>query len=256
MSRIAAYSREDLSALRLRVEEGLKECASFQEASQKFLDVLHDELSSSAVLFRVFATVPFGGLPPREKEAVLDVSRARGFSDEIRDETRVVTLLATRGKRAAWNDRYRSERHLAIPLTSASFIKTIPMVSRLMGDMDTGLEWVDRQKMNMIVTSMGQMARVLYVEDALESRTADGFEVIPDRRFVEENHVRTVVGLGGAYLNRTIVAVVLFTNELVPQERVERLMPVVHGFKVGTMRVVMQGRIFPDRLLGASASSV
>ena len=96
----------------------------------------------------------------------------------------------------------------------------------------------------MIVPSMGRMARVLYVEDALETRTGDGYDVIPDRSFVTENRVRTVLGLGGAYLNGTIVAVVLFTSELVPQDRVEKLMPLMHGFKVATMKAVMQGRIF------------
>jgi hypothetical protein len=118
------------------------------------------------------------------------------------------------------------------------------MVSRLMGDMGTGIDWVQKQERNMVVTSMGRMARVLYVEDALETRTGDGFEVIPDRSFVEENGVRTVLALGGAYLNGTIVAVVLFTSERVPQDRVEKLMPVVHGFKIATMKAVMQGRIF------------
>jgi hypothetical protein len=96
----------------------------------------------------------------------------------------------------------------------------------------------------MIVTSMGRMARVLYVEDALQSRTGDGFDVIPDRSFVTENRVRTVLGLGGAYLNGAIVAVVLFTSELVPQDRVEKLMPVMHGFKIATMKGVMQGKYF------------
>lgn len=245
MSRIASYSLEDVAALRSRVEEELKDSESFQQASQKFIDIVYEELNASAVLFRVFATVEFEKLPEREREFVLDLGRARGFLSEIQPKTPVVTLLASRGKRPQWNHRHRSERHLAIPLTSASFIKTIPMVSRLMGDMGTGLDWVQRQKMNMIVTSMGQMARVLYVENALETRTADGFDVVPDRSFVEENQVRTVLGLGGAYLNGTIVAVVLFTSELVPQDRVDKLMPVVHGFKIATMKVVMQGKIFP-----------
>jgi hypothetical protein len=196
------------------------------------------------VLFRVFATVDFEQLPEKEKAFALDLARARGFLPELQAKTAVVTLLGSRGKRAPWNHRLRSERHLAIPLTSASFIKTIPMVSRLMGDMGTGLEWVQRQETNMVVTSMGRMARVLYVEDALASRTGDGFDVIPDRSFVEENGVRTVLALGGAYLNGTIVSVVLFTSERVPQDRVEKLMPVVHGFKIATMKAVMQGRIF------------
>jgi len=245
MSRIASYSVEDVSALRSRVEEELKDFESFQPASQKFIDILYEDLIASAVLFRVFATVELEKLPAKEKDFVLDLARVRGFLSELQPETLVVTLLGSRGKRPQWNHRLRSERHLAIPLTSASFIKTIPMVSRLMGDMGTGLDWVQKQERNMIVTSMGRMARVLYVEDALETRTGDGFDVIPDRSFVTENRVRTVLGLGGAYLNGTIVAVVLFTSELVPQDRVEKLMPVMHGFKIATMKTVMQGKIFP-----------
>jgi hypothetical protein len=244
MSQIASYSLKDVAALRSRVEAELKESASFQQASQKFIDILYEELSSSAVLFRVFATVDFERLPEKERDFVLDLARAREFLSEVQAKTPVVTLLGSRGKRPQWNHRLRSERHLAIPLTSASFIKTIPMVSRLMGDMGTGLEWVQKQERHMIVTSMGRMARVLYVADALETRTGDGFDVIPDRSFVTENLVRTVLGLGGAYLNGTIVAVVLFTSERVPQNRVEKLMPVMHGFKIATMKAVMQGRIF------------
>jgi hypothetical protein len=244
MARFASYSVEDVAALRSRVEEEIGESASFQQACQTFVDILYEELKSSAVLFRVFATVDFDKLPEKEKAFVLDLARNRGFLPELQAKTAVVTLLGSRGKRPPWNHRLRSERHLAIPLTSASFIKTIPMVSRLMGDMGTGLDWVQKQEANMVVTSMGRMARVLYVEDALESRTGDGFDVIPDRSFVEENGVRTVLALGGAYLNGTIVAVVLFTSERVPPDRVEKLMPVVHGFKIATMKAVMQGRIF------------
>jgi hypothetical protein len=245
MSRIASYSVEDVTALRSRVEDELKESGSFQQASQKFIDILYEELIASAVLFRIFATVELEKLQGKERDFALELARTRGFDSELKPKTPVVALLGSRGKRPQWNHRLRSERHLAIPLTSASFIKTIPMVSRLMGDMGTGLEWVQKQEKQMIVTSMGQMARVLYVRDALETRTGDGFDVIPDRSFVTENRVRTVLGLGGAYLNGTIVAVVLFTSELVPQDRVEKLMPVMHGFKIATMKAVMQGKIFP-----------
>ncbi len=244
MSQIASYSLKDVAALRSRIEAELKESASFQQASQKFVDILYEELSSSAVLFRVFATLDFERLPDNERDFVLDLARTREFLSEVQAKTPVVTLLGSRGKRPQWNDRLRSERHLAIPLTSASFIKTIPMVSRLLLDMGTGLEWVQKQERHMIVTSMGRMARVLYVADALESRTGDGFDVIPDRSFVTENLIRTVLGLGGAYLNGTVLAVVLFTSEQVPEDRVEKLMPVMHGFKIATMKAVMQGRIF------------
>ncbi len=244
MSRIASYSVQEVSALRSRIEAELKQCLSFQEASQKFVDVLYQELRGSAVLFRVFATVELDQLPDREKDFARELARVRGFLPELDPKTPVLTLLGTRGRHLPWNDRLRSERHLAIPLGSASFIKTIPMVTRLIGDMGTGLDWVQKQQGNMIVNSMGRMARVLYVENAVSARTADGFYVVPDRDFVAGNGVRTVVGLGGAYLNGTLVAVVLFTSELVPEDRVERLMPVLHGFKVATMKLVMQRKLF------------
>src|SRR5262245_28171691 len=175
MQRIANYSVDDVSALRARVESELKEAGTFQQASQKFIELLYDEFSASAVLFRVYATVDYEKLPQKEKDFVLELARSRGFLDELKPKTPVVTLLGSRGKRPSWNHRLRSERHLAIPLVSASFIKTIPMISRLMGDIGSGLARVRKQDINMTVSSMGQMAKVLYVQDAPETRTGDGF---------------------------------------------------------------------------------
>jgi hypothetical protein len=247
MPRIGSLSVEDIEALRLRLQSALAELGgepSFERASERFVEVLFEELEESAVLFRVFATVSLGLLPSKEREFALRLARERDFAEEVTDTTPVVALFATRGKQPSWNHRHLSRNHLAIPLTRASFIKTIPMVSRLMSDMGTGLEWVEKQQLNMVVKTMGQMARVLYVEDAATATTGDGFKVVPDQDFVEEHGVRTVLGLGGAYLNRTILAIALFTNELVPRDRVDRLLPLLHGFKVATMKSVMQKKFF------------
>jgi hypothetical protein len=244
MALFATYTFDDVRALSRRVEDELRDCASLQQGSQKFVELLFDELSDSAVLFRVFGTVAFDSLPQRDREFVLALARARDCVSAVQEKTTVVSLLGTRGRKNPWNDRYASRRHLAIPLTHASFIKTIPMVARLMSDMGTGIEWVEKQKLNMVVRSMGTMARVLYVEDAREVDTGDGFKVVPDQDFVVQNGVRTVLGLSGAYLNRTVVTVILFTSELIPHGRVEKLMPLVHAFKIATMKNAMQGRIF------------
>lgn len=173
---------------------------------------LFEELEESAVLFRLFVTVPLAVLGERERSFATELAQARGFADELNDDTSVVCLLGTRGKEARWNDRHESNHHLAIPLTSASFIQTIPMVSRLMSDMGTGLEWVDKQELRIVVKSFGRMGRVLYVEDAATARTSDGFNIVPDQEFVAANGIKTIVGLGGAYLNRSIVAALLFTR--------------------------------------------
>jgi hypothetical protein len=244
MARIAALSVADVESLRRKVETGLKDCSSVQAAAQKFVEILFDELSESAVLFRVFSTVALGALPARDQSFARELARERRSDEELDEKTTVVALLGTRGKRAGWNDRYNSERHLAVPLTRASFIKTIPMLARLMSDMGTGLDWVEKQGLHMVVRSVGQMARVLYVEDARKAVTSDGFMIVSDQDFVVQHGVKTVIALGGAYLDRTVVGIVLFTRELIPQDRVEKMLPLVHAFKTATMKDVMQARIF------------
>ena len=240
---MSTYSLGDVVKLRARLDQDLR-CGSLAESAQKFVEVLFEELEESAVLFRLFVTVPLAVLGERERSFATELAQARGFADELNDDTSVVCLLGTRGKQASWNDRHASARHLAIPLTSASFIQTIPMVSRLMSDMGTGLEWVDKQELRIVVKSFGRMARVLYVEDAATARTSDGFHIVPDQEFVAANGIKTIVGLGGAYLNRSIVLALLFTNEIIRRRAVEKFMPLINTFKVATMKLVSDRRIF------------
>jgi len=242
--RISTYALSDVVELRRRIDDEVRSSRHFQESAQRLADLLYLELAESAVLFRVFGTVPFAKLPTRERRFAEASAETRRCLGELGDETPVVCLLGTRGGHAAWDDRGQSKHHLAIPLTSASFIQTIPMVARLMSEMGTGLDWVEKQRTNIVVKSMGRMARMLYVEDAREARTGDGFHVVPDRDFVKAYDVRTVVGLAGAYLDRTIVVILLFTNERIARDRVEKFMPVVNAFKAATMKSVMEGRLF------------
>ncbi len=241
---MSTYSVGDVAHLRARLDDELR-CSSLAEAAQKFVEILFDELMESAVLFRLFVTVPFSVLGPREKGFATDLAHSRGVLGQLSGETWVICLLGTRGVETSWNDRHQSKHHLALPLTNASLIQTIPMVSRLMSDMGTGLEWVEKQGSRILVKSFGTMARVLYVEDAATSRTSDGFNVVPDQSFVAAHGVKTVVGLGGAYLNRSIVSTILFTNETVPRRTAETFMPVINTFKVRTMKHITDQRIFP-----------
>ncbi len=240
---MSTYSLGDVMKLRTRLDEELQSTC-LADAAQMFTDVLYAELQESAVLFRLFVTVPFASLGEHEKGFATALADVRGFRKELSDETEVVCLLGSAGRRAQWNERHQSQKHLAIPLAQASFIQTIPVVARLMSDMDTGIDWLDKQKGRILVKSFGTMARLLYVEDASTGKTSDGFQLIPDQDFVKENGVKTVVGLGGAYLNRSVVTVLLFTNETIPRQKVEKFMPVINTFKVATMKLVAEQRIF------------
>ncbi|HXV61981.1 MAG TPA: hypothetical protein VEK15_14885, partial [Vicinamibacteria bacterium] len=158
MTTVGTATLEDITRLRGLVEKELEGCQSLQAAAQRFSELLFEELEDSAVLLRVFGTASFAQLPGKEKEFVVRLAQERGFEDELRPSTNVVTLLGTRGRRPSWNDRRLSQRHLAIPLVRTSFVKTIPMVSRLMSEMGTGVEWVEKQHTNIVVKTMGKMA--------------------------------------------------------------------------------------------------
>lgn len=86
---MSAYSLGDVVKLRARLDRDLR-CESLTESAQKFVGVLFEELEESAVLFRLFVTVPFAVLGERERSFATELAQARGFADELNDDTSVV----------------------------------------------------------------------------------------------------------------------------------------------------------------------
>ena len=215
-----------------------------QVAAQRFVDILYEEFEESTVLARVFGTVAFRELPDRDKEFVRKLAGIRECGSELNDETIVISLLGTRGRKPTWNDRYGSAGRLGIPVVSCSFIKTIPMVSVLVAETVTGVPWMEKQKSKILVTSLGKMARMIYVHDAGTDLTGGGVKTVAVQNFVWDHDVKTVVGLGGSYLNESFVSIMLFTNETITSEEVKKFMPLVNTFKTATTAQVMNRKIF------------
>ena len=90
---------------------------------------------------------------------------------------------------------------------------------------------------------VGDMAQLIYVEDARTARSSDGFNVIPSQDFVQAHDIRTVLALGGRYLNGTTLALLLFTTEHFTEEQAAKFPPLVNTIKATTMKVVMDGKI-------------
>jgi hypothetical protein len=238
------YHIARLTEFRGGIEKALASSRTLQEAAQSFAEMLYEELEASTVLARVFTTVRFGALPGPDKQFVKRVATERGCRDELEDQTVVVSLLGTRGRQPSWNHRYQSGSRLGIPLSSTSFIKTIPMLARLLNAADTGVRWIEKQQTRIVAKSFGQMAQLLYVDDAKAAVTDDGFKIVANQDFVDRFDVRTVLGLGGVYLNGSYVSVLLFTNELIPQQKAEKFLTLIHSFKSTTTNLVMNGKIF------------
>ena len=75
------------------------------------------------------------------------------------------------------------------------------------------------------------------------ARRGDDNQLILAQDFVEAHGIRTVLALGGSYLNATCLVVVLFTRERLTEEQVSKLPTLVHSLKTPTTGVVMNSKI-------------
>jgi len=245
VSTLSNCSPTEIRNLIDRIQSDLKNCARLQVAAQECARLLYEEFAESIVLARVFMTLPFKGLTPRGKAFVTELAGTKQIQHLLNDKTQVLSLLGTYGVRPEWRDRFQSRGHLGIPLLSASFIESIPMVSRLMSDMGINTEWFDVTEPDVLVKSLGRAAGVFYVRDARTWLDHRNRKIVSAQDFVEEHNVKTVFGLGGSYLNGNFVAVIIFTRETLEQAQAEAFMALVNTFKATTMRLAMDGDIFP-----------
>jgi hypothetical protein len=245
MSVLSNCSPVEVRDLIDRVERELRNCARLQEAAQECARLLYEEFEESIVLARVFVTLPFTALTPRGKSFVTELAATKNLRPLLHDKTQVLSLLGTFGLLPEWRDRFQSRGHLGIPLLSASFVESIPMVSRLMSDMGINTDWFDEREPDILVKSLGRAAGVFYVRDAGTWLDHQNRKIVSAQDFVQEYGVKTVFGLGGSYLNGSFVAIIVFTRETIEQSRAEAFMSLVNTFKASTIRHAMEGLVFP-----------
>ncbi|MDQ1610393.1 MAG: hypothetical protein QOG00_324 [Pyrinomonadaceae bacterium] len=245
MSTFNDYSPREIRDFRERLHASLQECGHLQEAAQTCARLLYEEFSESLVLARLFVTLPFDALPARDKAFVSALANAKDITPLLGDKTQVLSLLGTHGAEAAWCDRYGSQGHLGIPLVTAGFVESIPMVARLMSDMGIGSDWFDKFEPDILVKNLGRAAGVFYVRDAKTWLDGHNRKIVSSQDFVAANNIHTVFGLGGSYLNGSFVSMILFTREIIEQSQAEAFMLLVNTFKTATLRLVMDDAIFP-----------
>ncbi len=243
MSTFGSYSVAQLGSLRAELKELGSACSNLREAGGIVLDRLFAEFGDSLVLARLFGTVPFAFLPEREQGFARRIAEQRSLSAELTPDTIVVTLLASRGRRPEWNDPSSSRRRLAIPILNESSFDAIPLIGRLLSDTKLGEAWSRKQETLARIETAGGMSQLLHVSDARTMRSSDGRPAVPDQDFVADNGVRTVLVLGGSYLNGCVIALILFTTELLTEEQSAKFTPLVNTIKSATMKPVMAGRI-------------
>ena len=236
-----AQIRDHVKDVRSRVE-GRRTLAA---AAQALADTVFPAFEESLALVRVFATVPFGDLPGANQGFVRSLLRERPQTPPMPGTTPVLSLMGTRGIKPEWNDRMMSRGHVGIPLASAAFVDSIPMIARLLSEFGLAIEGMDDGGARIVRSKVGNLSGMFYVADARTEMDDHGRLIISAQDFVEEHGVRTVFGFGGAYmLERSYVTVILFAREPIAAERARELAPLSSALKATTMRLVDQGRFF------------
>ncbi len=170
-----------------------------------------------------------------------------GSDSRLKETTPTLCLLATAGKEADWNDRMKSSGHLAIPLFDRAFVENIPMVAKLLSDIDANLAGLDSGVSIASRKLLGGTNGMFYVPDAQSMVDPEGRAVISSRQFVSRYNVQTVFGMGGSYTDGTIVAAIIFTNESLDRLVVDRFPSLIGSFKIATAPAIRAGHIFGAR---------
>lgn len=233
MPNLKELPKGTLTAIQGVAKENSESSSTICAAAQRLTDEVFNALDGSAVLARFYVTERYGDLPDAVRQFALDIAQKRGVGHELRDGTPVLALAGTTGKEIAWCDRNRSQRHLAIPLTSSSLVDAIPMVAALLQQMGVGIDWLDKEDPYVDV-STNRLGGNFYVRDASQATDLQGRKLIPAAEFVMKYDVRTVFGLGNAYADGRIGVLIVFCRDIVPEDAVSRLQPTVDVFVAST----------------------
>ena len=217
---------------------------SLEHAAQELVTELHTQFDESVVLARVFVTVPFGELPPYNKDFVRRLAESAGSASQLKDDTPVFSLIRSHGQVADWNDRRRSKGHVGIPLISSAFVDAVPMISGLLKELGVPIEWVDSHDSQVIVQTIGSAAGLFFVENAAEATDHKGRKIIAAQDFVSDHKVKSVFGMGGAYPDGRMITIVLFCRDLFARAVAEHFLGLTSSFKGRTSSLTVSKKLF------------
>jgi hypothetical protein len=230
MHNLARFSLRDMIECSSVIRKLGNDATSMEQAAQRLISFLYDDLvdphtlARSCALVRFYKTHSFGQLDDIRRHSAESLLPG-GFIDP---EMRCLTLLATMGNEPAWCSVAQSRGHQVIPLQSEESVARLPMVAQLIAELGVDLGAVLRLAVMRDAASpvgargatpplqadtKAQNFNVFYV------REAAGCPYVPAQaEFVERHGVRSVLGFGGQLPTGDIFAVILFTKVPVQAE--------------------------------------
>lgn len=214
-------TRFDLGAMlkcSLRLREVVAGSQTLEASAQRVCKFFYDELRSpsgerACALVRCYKTHAYGTLSADLQE----FARSVLGPVEPKPAMKCLTLMATVGQTAAWNSRFLSQGHRAIPLPSPEIVEKAPMISQLIKELGLETSAVLQPSPEVVKELAGKRHGVFHVENAL------GSPYIPaQQEFVVRYGVSSVVGIGGMLPTGDFFAVILFSTVHVPAHVADR----------------------------------
>ena len=254
MPRLQDASWDEIHAFLGSIETAIAGEPTLCSAAQKFVTSFVASFPS-VVLARMFAVVPFKLLPEADAAAARKFAKNVDAVSLLLPTTPVLSLLGSSGIAPEWNERSRSNGHLAIPLLSRALVDGIPMIAQLLADVGADLSWLDDARGIDSRRMLGSSNQCFYVAQASTSRDSRGRLIIPSQTFVAEFRIETVFGMAGSYVDGTMLAAIFFSTEVVQRAAIDRFPTLIANFKMATTALALQGRIYAAATAGSGVST-
>lgn len=208
MYNLCAFAFSDMVECGARLRRVASEATSMEDGANLVVSYLYDSLCQddtgerACALVRCFVTLPYEQLEPELRRVA-----AAAMGREPDGATKCLTLLASAGDVATWNDRRRSVSHRAIPLVGEPGIAQSPMIFRLITQFGLEVGALLQPEPDLIVDLEQRSFNVFHVGEAL------GSPYVPAQdEFVIPFGIKSVLGFGGVLPGGNLVAFILFTK--------------------------------------------
>lgn len=256
MFSIESFSLQDMTDLSAEIRELGAGARTQEEVAERVVKYLYNGFAlgksgeKAFALARFFISMPFKELETPLKRYVEDRLPEH---QELRPDTRCLTLLATCGQEPKWCDRTQSCDHRAIPIDSPELAEELPMIALLCKQFgiesnsvsDVVLSYSDRLPQAVatidsdVVMDQDQATfNVFFVPEALDSPY-----IYAQEDFVKRYGIHSVLGFGGILSAGQIFAVILFSRASIKRAVAQRFKPLALSTKNALLQVP-QDKVF------------
>jgi hypothetical protein len=215
------------------------------EVAGAVVDHIYATYEESLVLVRAFLAVPYRVLPEQQQRFATDLARSARLEHLLTPQTPVHSLIATRGKVAAWNNPRESRGHVAIPLLSDDFVSSIPMMSYLHKELGLPLTLIQEPGAGSEKRIIGSDVGIFFVADPANATDDLGRKIIPAQDFVIGHSVRSVFAVGGSVFGGALLAFIFFAKDSIEQRTARAFVPLINEIRGLLISRCSSSRVFP-----------